>query len=119
MDGVEVAVFLIHSIGEGTDCIARERTIAENFRCAGEQAGVRRVVYLGGLGDDDADLSAHLPRRHEVDRVLAAGPIESVELRAAVVIGSRSASFEMLRSPRGQAPNRKVPTGPSRPDLTE
>ena len=68
MGGVEVAVFLIHSIGEGTDWIARERTIAENIRRAGEQADVRRVVYLGGLGDDDADLSAYLPRRHEVDR---------------------------------------------------
>ncbi len=97
MDGVDVAVFLIHSIGEGTDWIARERAIADNFRRAAEQAGVRRIIYLGGLGDDDADLSAHLRSRHDVGRVLAAGPTETVELRAAVVIGSGSASFEMLR----------------------
>ncbi|MBM3675590.1 MAG: SDR family oxidoreductase [Actinobacteria bacterium] len=97
MDRVDVAVFLIHSIGEGTNWIARERAIAENFRRAAEQAGVRRIVYLGGLGDDDADLSAHLRSRHDVGRALASGPIETVELRAAVVIGSGSASFEMLR----------------------
>ncbi len=97
MDGVDVAVFLVHSIGEGADWVARERTIAENFRRAAERAGVRRIVYLGGLGEDDGALSDHLRSRHEVGRVLADGPIETIELRAAVVIGSGSASFEMLR----------------------
>ena len=58
---------------------------------------MRRIVYLGGLGDDAAELSDHLRSRHDVGKVLAAGPIETVELRAAVVIGSGSASFEMLR----------------------
>src|SRR6476646_3996971 len=97
MAGIDVAVFLVHSIGEGADWVARERAIAENFRRAAETAGVRRIVYLGGLGDDDADLSDHLRSRHDVGKVLAAGPTETVELRAAVVIGSGSASFEMLR----------------------
>lgn len=97
MEGVDVAVFLVHSIGEGPDWVTQERAIAENFRGAAEAAGVKRIVYLGGLGDDDADLSAHLRSRHDVGQVLAAGPIETVELRAAVVIGSGSASFEMLR----------------------
>lgn len=97
MAGVDVAVFLVHSIGEGPDWSARERAIAENFRCAAEAAGVRRIVYLGGLGDDDARLSEHLQSRHDVGATLAAGPVETVELRAAVVIGSGSASFEMLR----------------------
>ena len=60
-------------------------------------AGVDRIVYLGGLGDDDTELSEHLGSRHEVGRVLAAGPVECVELRAAAIIGSGSASFEMLR----------------------
>ena len=95
--GFEVAVFLVHSIGEGNDWVARERAIAENFRRAAEAAGVRRIVYLGGLGDDHSELSVHLRSRHEVGVVLAAGPVETVELRAAVVIGAGSASFEMLR----------------------
>ena len=97
MYGVDIAVFLVHSIGEGADWITRERAIAKNFRCAAERAGVQRIIYLGGLGDDGADLSAHLRSRHDVGKELAAGPIETVELRAAVVIGSGSASFEMLR----------------------
>ncbi len=97
MADVDVAVFLVHSIGEGHDWVARERAVAENFRRTAEAAGVRRIVYLGGLGDDDAALSEHLRSRHEVGAVLAAGPVETVELRAAVVIGSGSASFEMLR----------------------
>ena len=97
MDGVDIAVFLVHSIGEGHDWVARERTNAENFRHAAEVAGVHRIVYLGGLGDDDGELSDHLRSRHDVGRVLADGRIETVELRAAVVIGSGSASFEMLR----------------------
>ncbi len=59
--------------------------------------GVRRIVYLGGLGDDDAQLSPHLASRHDVGRVLAAGPVPVTELRAAIIIGSGSASFEMLR----------------------
>ena len=97
MSEVDVAVYLVHSIGEGPDWVARERAVAENFRCAAERAGVQRIVYLGGLGEDGSNLSDHLRSRHEVGNVLAAGPIEAVELRAAVVIGSGSASFEMLR----------------------
>lgn len=97
MDQIDVAVFLVHSIGEGSDWVARERAIAENFRTAAERAGVRRIVYLGGLGDDRSELSIHLQSRHDVGAALADGPIETVELRAAVVIGSGSASFEMLR----------------------
>lgn len=97
MEGIDVAVFLVHSIGEGPDWVARERAIAENFRQAAEAAGVQRIVYLGGLGDDHSDLSVHLRSRHDVGAVMAAGSIETVELRAAVVIGAGSASFEMLR----------------------
>ena len=60
-------------------------------------AGVGRIVYLGGLGDDDGHLSKHLRSRHEVGDILRAGPVPVTELRAAVIIGSGSASFEMLR----------------------
>jgi uncharacterized protein YbjT (DUF2867 family) len=97
MSHIDVALFLVHSIGEGADWVAREHALAENFRTAAERAGVKRIVYLGGLGDDRTELSEHLESRHAVGRTLADGPVESVELRAAVVIGSGSASFEMLR----------------------
>ena len=97
MHGVDVAVYLVHSIGEGPDWVAREQAAAENFRRAAERAGVHRIVYLGGLGDDGSNLSDHLRSRHDVGKMLAAGSVDTVELRAAVVIGSGSASFEMLR----------------------
>jgi uncharacterized protein YbjT (DUF2867 family) len=101
-DGVEAAYYLVHSIGASPDWVDRERRGAENFRDAAAAAGVRRIVYLGGLGEDpppDASggLSAHLTSRHEVGHVLADGPVPVTELRAAVIIGSGSASFEMLR----------------------
>lgn len=94
---VDVAVYLVHSIGEGPRWAATERRHAENFAHAARDAGVSRVVYLGGLGRDSDRLSTHLASRHTVGRVLAASGIPTVELRAGVVIGSGSASFEMLR----------------------
>ncbi len=97
LEGVDVAVYLVHGIGAGPDWIAKERRDAERFREAAVRAGVRRLVYLGGMGSDDGALSDHLRSRHDVGRVLADGPLDVIELRAAVIIGSGSASFEMLR----------------------
>jgi uncharacterized protein YbjT (DUF2867 family) len=97
MSGVDVAVYLVHSIGQGVGWAARERRHAENFARAARAAGVRRIVYLGGLGDDDEALSEHLQSRHDVGRLLASTGVEVVELRAGVIIGSGSVSFEMLR----------------------
>ncbi len=95
---VDAAYYLIHSIGSGADWQQRDRRAAENFRDVAADAGVAQIVYLGGLGDDAGGaLSSHLASRQEVGRVLAAGPVPVTELRAAVVIGSGSASFEMLR----------------------
>lgn len=94
--GCDVAYFLIHSLG-GEDFEEKDRELAEAFRTGCERAGVGRIVYLGGLGAADDDLSPHLRSRQEVGRVLADGPIPVTELRAALVIGSGSASFEMLR----------------------
>jgi uncharacterized protein YbjT (DUF2867 family)/uncharacterized protein YndB with AHSA1/START domain len=75
-----------------------DRAAAENFARAARAAGVGRIVYLGGLGrDDDPSLSRHLASRHEVGRLLGDGRVPVTELRAAVIIGSGSASFEMLR----------------------
>lgn len=107
MDGCSAAYYLVHSMdGEG-DFAERDRNMAGSFRTACERSGIERIVYLGGLGGEGAgspgdqadgdDLSPHLESRQEVGRVLADGPGTVVEFRAAVVIGSGSASFEMLR----------------------
>lgn len=95
---VDAVVMLIHSMDGRGDFAQRERRIAEHVRDAAAESGVHRLVYLGGLGDDRDALSTHLASRQEVGRVLASGPVPVTELRAGVVIGSGSASFEMLRS---------------------
>jgi len=97
LQDIDVAVYLVHGIGDGPDWAAQESRDAEHFRLACEAAGVKRIVYLGGMGDDKSALSVHLRSRHAVGEVLANGPIPVIELRAAVIIGSGSASFEMLR----------------------
>ena len=98
MDGVDAAYYLVHSIGSSAEWAEHDRAVAENFRIAAEHAGVRRIVYLGGLGDHSSGaLSEHLASRQEVGAELSKGAVPVVELRAAVIIGSGSASFEMLR----------------------
>ncbi len=97
--GIDAGYFLVHSMGGADDFAAQDREAAATFRDAAADAGAGLLVYLGGLGnDDDPDLSPHLSSRHEVGEVLADGPVPVTELRAAVIIGSGSASFEMLRS---------------------
>jgi uncharacterized protein YbjT (DUF2867 family)/uncharacterized protein YndB with AHSA1/START domain len=102
MVGVDAAYFLVHGMGSAADFAARDREGAAAFRDAAARAGVRQIIYLGGLGEDPGDgrdrLSEHLSSRHEVGATLAAGPVPVTELRAAVIIGSGSASFEMLRN---------------------
>jgi uncharacterized protein YbjT (DUF2867 family) len=96
--GCDAVYFLVHSM-DGADSFAeRDRQAAANVRDACAAAGVSRIVYLGGLGRESDDLSEHLRSRHEVGRVLADGPVPVTELRAAIIIGSGSASFEMLRN---------------------
>ncbi len=98
LEGVEIAYYLAHSMGGGERGFAeRDVRAARNFAVAAAVAGVRRIVYLGGLGDDDAGLSHHLASRHETGAELAAHGVPVTEFRAAVIIGSGSASFEILR----------------------
>lgn len=97
LEGCETAYYLIHSMGSAESFQDADRIAAANFAEAAEGAGVSRIIYLGGLGEEDDTLSAHLGSRHEVGRTLAAGPVPVTELRAAVIIGSGSVSFEMLR----------------------
>jgi uncharacterized protein YbjT (DUF2867 family) len=99
LDGIEVAYFLIHSM-EGAAGRAgfedNERRAAENFVAAAQAAGLRRVVYLGGLVPQDRPISRHLRSRLEVERILLAGVPEAVALRASIVVGARSRSFRFL-----------------------
>ena len=96
--GLDAVYYLVHAMGHSKNFEQTDRTGARNTRVAAEEAGVGRLVYLGGLGvDDPMALSHHLASRHEVGRILGSGTVPLTELRAAVIIGSGSASFEMLR----------------------
>ena len=97
-EGVTTAFYLIHSMEEGGEPFEeRDRTAATNFARAAAARGVERIVFLGGLGDDeDPDLSPHLASRHETGRLLAEHGPAVLELRAGMVIGAGSASFRML-----------------------
>ena len=98
MKGVDVAYYLVHSMsGSGRDFAASDREAAKTFGSAAREAGLRRIIFLGGLGDDSEHLSHHLRSRHEVGELLRASGVPVTEFRAAVIVGSGSASFEMLR----------------------
>ena len=101
---VKAAYYLIHSMRTGEDFAERDRRAAANFRDAADAAGVERVVYLGGLGEEGDDLSHHLESRREVERVLGEGACALTTLRAAVIIGAGSASFDMIRQLAGRLP---------------
>ncbi|GHC75115.1 NAD(P)-dependent oxidoreductase [Nocardiopsis terrae] len=95
--GADVAYYLVHSMGGGGDFESNDAKGARTFARAAGEAGVGRVVYLGGLAPDGEELSAHMASRKEVADLLLDGPVPTVVLRAAVILGSGSASFEMLR----------------------
>jgi uncharacterized protein YbjT (DUF2867 family) len=98
LQGVDTAFYLIHSMGSTGAFETEDRSAAENFAAAARTAGVRRIVYLGGLGDRREVTSAHLRSRHEVGDILRAGGVGVIELRASIVIGTGSLSFEMIRA---------------------
>lgn len=97
LQGVSTAYYLVHSMATAGDFEERDRRSARSFAAAAAKAGVRRIVYLGGLGQGAA-LSAHLASRHEIGRILRASPVPTIEFRASIVIGSGSLSFEMVRA---------------------
>ena len=96
--GIEIAYYLVHSMGAHGDYLETDRVAARNFGEAARRAGVRRIVYLGGLATSDQVLSKHLRSRIETGEVLRACGVPVVELRASVVIGSGSLSFELIRA---------------------
>src|SRR5450830_1890097 len=98
MEGVDVAYYLIHSMTQGEGKFEdRDRMAAEHFGMAASAAGVHRIIYLGGLGKADEALSPHLASRHEVGRILRSSGVPVTEFRAAVIVGSGSISFEIIR----------------------
>lgn len=96
-EDVDVVYYLVHSMGSVSDFAVHERQAAENVVTAARRAGVRRIVYLSGLHPEDGELSTHLASRTAVGAILMSSGIEAIVLQAGVVVGSGSASFEMIR----------------------
>ena len=101
LQGIEVAYYLLHSMEGSKDdwenFASREKLQAENFLKAATKAGVRRIIYLGGLVNEGLDLSPHMQSRKQVGEILASGNIPVTELRASIIIGSQGGSYAMLR----------------------
>ena len=96
--GISTAYYLVHSMGSPGQFEKEDRQAAQNFAEAARGQGVQRIIYLGGLGNQDQALSAHLRSRHEVADILRSSGIPTIEFRASIVIGSGSLSFEMIRA---------------------
>jgi uncharacterized protein YbjT (DUF2867 family) len=97
LEGVHTAYYLIHSMGSDGEFEAQDREAALNFARAARAAGVRRIIYLGGLGDGPG-LSEHLASRQDVGRILRESGVPTIEFRASIIIGAGSLSFQMIRS---------------------
>lgn len=96
--GIDTVYYLVHSMAAGRAGFeTRERTAALNFITAASNAGIRRVIYLGGLGETGSGLSEHLRSRLEIGNLLKAAPFATTFLRAAIILGKGGASFEMIR----------------------
>jgi len=95
--GTEAAYYLIHSLAGGADFHERDVTAATNFSAAAKKAGIHRIVYLGGLAEASPELSEHLRSRQQTGDALRSGGVLVIELRAGVIVGSGSLSFEMIR----------------------
>jgi uncharacterized protein YbjT (DUF2867 family) len=97
LNGITAAYYLIHSMASGEDFHQRDLLAAKNFSEAAKTANVKQIIYLGGLGDYQADLSEHLKSRQDTGKMLAQSGVPITEFRAAVIVGSGSISFEMIR----------------------
>jgi uncharacterized protein YbjT (DUF2867 family) len=108
LDGVDVAVYLVHSL-DSPDFEKRDAEAARAFGKAAAAAGVRQLVYLGGLGEEGAGLSAHLRSRREVEELLAATEVPLTVLRAAIIVGAGGISWELTRQLVKNLPAMVVP----------
>ncbi|CAN5857708.1 SDR family oxidoreductase [soil metagenome] len=98
MRGGDIAYYLVHSMGSAKGFEEKDRAGAKNFGEAARKAGVRRIIYLGGLGEESEEMSEHLRSRQEVGHLLRESGVQVIEFRASIVIGSGSLSFEMVRA---------------------
>lgn len=98
LQGVDTAYYLVHAMGSGGAFEEQDRAAAQNFAAAARAAGVRHIIYLGGLGEEQGELSPHLRSRHEVGAILRASDVPVIEFRASIILGSGSLSFEMIRT---------------------
>jgi uncharacterized protein YbjT (DUF2867 family) len=96
LTGCDAAYYLVHSLAEA-DFEQRDAKAARTFARSAAEAGLRRIVYLGGLGDDNDDLSAHLRSRREVEELLGSGGVPVTTLRAGIIVGHGGISWEMIR----------------------
>jgi uncharacterized protein YbjT (DUF2867 family) len=119
LKGVHTAYYLVHLMSGSNDFEKEDRQAATNFAMAAKSAGVRRFIYLGGLGDDDdANLSPHLRSRHEVGEVLKSSGVETIEFRAGMVVGAGSLSYQLMKSLTDRLPIMLCPkwlTTPTQP----
>ena len=119
LQGVHTAYYLVHLMSGSKDFEKEDRQAATNFAEAAKKAGVRRIIYLGGLGDDaDPKLSPHLRSRHEVGKILRDSGVETIEFRASLVIGTGSLSFDLVKSLTDRLPVMLCPrwlTTPTQP----
>jgi uncharacterized protein YbjT (DUF2867 family) len=114
LEGAEIAYYLVHSLG-AQDFERRDREAARTVAEQAEAAGVRQLVYLGGLGADDLDASPHLRSRRETGEVLAGGAVPVTTLRAAMIVGRGSAAFETIRALVDRLPAMVTPSWVSTP----
>lgn len=119
LEGVQTAYYLVHLMSGSHDFEQEDRQAALNFADAAKKAGVKRIIYLGGLGDDaDPKLSPHLRSRHEVGEILRDSGVETIEFRAGMVIGAGSLSYQLMKSLTDRLPVMLCPrwlTTPTQP----
>ncbi len=105
LSGVTTAYYLVHLMASSANFEKQDREAAKNFGAAAKEAGVQRIIYMGGLGEEaDPKLSPHLRSRHEVGRILRDSGVETIEFRASVVLGNGSLSFDLIRSLTNRLP---------------
>jgi uncharacterized protein YbjT (DUF2867 family) len=119
LQGVHTAYYLVHLMSGSKDFEKEDRQAALSFATVAKKAGVKRIIYLGGLGDDaDPKLSPHLRSRHEVGEILRQSGVETIEFRAGMVVGAGSLSYQLMKSLTDRLPVMLCPkwlTTPTQP----